>query len=161
MFFFLLFFTLSPCFVFFSLSFALSLSHRLVSQYLYNCFREFSGYSTVTGLTLFRRPQWRLALKYSQTWVRYWANTNHQSHVILERALWHMIKALNRNIYILTSTQLRAEPLPSQWTWTVRWTTCLSSPIMLCRRASSAGDSQLRTLPDETPAWRPPKTTGT
>lgn len=27
----------------------LSLSYRLVNQYLYNCFRECSGYTTVTG----------------------------------------------------------------------------------------------------------------
>ena len=53
-----------------------ALSYRLVSRCLCSCSKECSGYTTVTGSTLFRRPQWRLVLKYSQTWVRYWTNTN-------------------------------------------------------------------------------------
>lgn len=47
----------------------LYLLSRLVSQYLCSCFRESSEYTTATGSTLFRRPQSRLVLKYSQTWV--------------------------------------------------------------------------------------------
>lgn len=77
--------------------------------------------------------------------------------------LGRTLKFKTLNIYALPSPppQLKAEPSLSQLTWTVRWTTCLSSPIMLCRKASSTGDCRLRTPPDETPAWPPPKTTET
>lgn len=52
------------------LSFAFCLSCRPVSQYLFNCFRECSGSTTVTGSTLSRRHRLRPASKCCQTWVR-------------------------------------------------------------------------------------------
>lgn len=144
----------SPCYF-------LSPSNRLVNRCLCSFYRECLGYTTVTGLILFRRPQWRLASKYSQMWVRDQTNfvflllrLKIFHHNLLQMFVW------DGNIFILTS-QPRAEPLPSRWTWTVRSTTCLSSPIMLCRRASWTGDYQLRTLPDETLAWLSAKITET
>lgn len=73
----------------------------------------------------------------------------------------HVLKAIYETSVLFPQIQQRAEPSPSRWTWTVRLTTCLSNPITLCRRASSAGDSLPRTLPGETRAWLPPKITGT
>lgn len=138
---------------------------RLDSLCLSSCSRGFSEYTTVTGLTQFRKLLWKLALKSSQTSVWYYTEgappqkqigvtmyCNQKCHAPIHQAL--------TNLHYFP-TQLRAEPSPSRWIWTVRWTTCLSSPTMSSRRASSTGNCQQRPLPDEIPQFRPPKTTET